>query len=207
MLTTLLFASATASNPAELEAWLPELERAVERGDEAWLREVFAELLARAPGLSVRQLRNHLRREMVGVPSVDCRGPLCRVRFARPDDSSQLVLHRVDGAWRLWDPEFGGHVAGPVTAEVGVQKAGEVEVRINGTPTFLFDPVRDAGTAHIDRHLSPGINVLTLVPRGLLDVSLRVEQGERDLVDFDGVLEAARTFTFTVDEGPTPLPR
>ncbi|MEM6929510.1 MAG: hypothetical protein AAF602_21400 [Myxococcota bacterium] len=207
MLTTLLLASASASNPADLEGWLPELQTAVDRRDESRLQSVFAELLARAPELSVRELRNQLRREMNGESEVECRGRLCRVQWVRPDDRSHLVLQRVDGEWRQWDESYGGHVAGPVSARLDVEGPGEVEIRVNGTPTFLFDPVRDQADAVLDRYLTPGINLVTLMPRGDVAVSLEVERGGRLLAAFDGALQATRTFTFTVDEGPRPLPR
>ncbi|MEN0066418.1 MAG: hypothetical protein AAGA48_30055 [Myxococcota bacterium] len=207
MLTTLVFASAYAATPAEAERWITELDYAVEHGQQSWLKSAFAELFTRVDGLSVDSLRTLLRREMEGNPEVECRGQLCRVQWVRPDERSSFVLHQVDGDWRLWDEAFGSHIHGPVSASLKVQGPGEVEVRVNGTPTFLFDPVRDADTAVIDRHLSAGINLVTLVPRGNVSVSLEVQGPNGNLVVFEGELGATRAFPFVVKPGPVPLPR
>lgn len=206
MLTMTLVSGAMAANPAEVEAWLPQLTDAVERGDATWLRPVFAEYLARVPGLTVAQLREDLRREMDGEPEVECRGALCRVRFVRSTDTSQLVLQQVDGAWRLWDEDYGGHVDGPVSARVAVDGPGEIEVRINGRPTFLFDAVTSDSSAVLDRYLAPGINLVTVVPRGQVAVSMQIERGPRELASLETAPRAAQSLTFTVDEGPRPLP-
>jgi len=206
MLTTLILASATAATPSDVEAWLPRLEAAVDRHDHPWLREVFAELLARSPGLEGPELRRHLKREMTGEREVECRDVLCRVRWVRDDDHSELVVRRVGSSWQLWDPEYRDHVAGPVSARLAVEGEGEVEVRVNGMPTFLFDPVRDTASAVIDRHLSPGINLVTVVPRGAVSLSLAIERDGRSLVTHRGVLDAVRTFTFEVPAGSRPVP-
>ena len=190
-----------AADPASVEAWLPELEEAVEQPHPAWLRWTFAEFLQRTD-LSVGGLRAHLDVEMVGHPEVDCRGALCRVRFVREEDHSSLVLHRVHGAWRLWDQGFGDHVHGPVVARVEVLGPGGVEVRVNGVPTYLFD---EGEKAVLDRHLAPGFNLVTLVPRRLAFVSFELHGPHADLA-FDGRLEAPRTFLFEVGPGPGTVP-
>lgn len=207
MLVVSLLTTASAFNPSEVEAWLPELTHAVEVGDTVWLEGVFSELLSRGV-VDVDELRAQLRQEMQGTRDVECRGAICRVRWVREKDRSSLLVHQVNGEWQHWDPAFGGHIDGPVEAIVSARGTGEVELRINGTPTFLFETV-DGRTdrSTLDRQLTPGLNLLTLVPRGEVSASLRVAGKRGELVTFDGDLGSPRTFTFRVAEGTRPTPR
>jgi len=220
LLSTFAFA---APSPDDVERWLPRFDKALRRGDDATLRSVFAEPLARTPpeqhASQLEAVRSHLRGgAMKGEREISCRAELCRVRWVREDESSYLILHRVDGAWRIWDESWGDHVAGQVTARIEARGPGRVEVRVNGAPTYLFDAVQDetAMVSMLDRALVPGRNSLTLVPTGEVEVSVRVggwsdesvvDTTRGDLVEFDGPLTTERTFRFDVEPGPRPLPR
>ena len=231
LIWTCLLATALAADPPDprltsLESFEKTLRKATKRRADTPLVLAWAPWAA-ATGRTLddqmlAELHKMLRKNMKGEVTRECRGELCRLSYARGDETFAIVLRPSGDTWVVHDPQAAiGRLGAQVSARFMVYGPCTARVEINGSHTFLVDDLRDTDVmiSALDDALVSGVNTLTLRPLDLaegdtLQVEIRlgthapgtlVDTAGSDLLSWMGPLDATQSWTFDLSGRRAPM--